>query len=166
MIFLERCWPANRHVSKNAPHDVKETVKAIRKVHKAHGSDKANRAYAEAMSDVDRKEWAECNGFVQVEGGHEWFVRFLGKTCICMTGGDCGLAAWEPLRVPYLDHTSYWQGEDGRKVLVAQPYGLRDLRELGAWADRHDLTIKVSAWSFYFPGRSLMIEVQRRGGEK
>jgi len=166
MTIIERYWPENRHIGKGATSEVKELVTSIRNVIEAYGTNIANRAYAEAMSDALRTEWAEDNGLVQVEGGHEWFVRFLGKTCICMSGGECGLAECEALGVPSLDHMSYWEAEDGRLVLVAQPYGLPNMRELEAWADRYDLLISVTVWSFYFPGRSLQIEVQRRGKRK
>src|SRR5947209_5818372 len=135
--FIERYWPANRF-GKNA------TV--------------------EAVSDAMRKEWAEQSGLDQVEGGHEWFVRFLGKTCICMAGGECGLADEEALGLhdwPNLDHNSYWEGQEGRQVLIAQPYrlALDEMRSLVECADRHDLTVGVSARSFYYPGESLLIEI-------
>jgi hypothetical protein len=162
--FRDVYWLANRHVGKNPTPNERKAVNAIRKVTEAHGTDKANRVCAEAMNESMRLEWAEQDGFIQVCGGHEWLVRFLGKTCICMTGDECGLLEIQELDLgPHLDHTSYWETAEGRMVIVGQPYGMScdQMFELAAWAKRNNLGLHISGWSYYFPGRSLMIEVER-----
>jgi hypothetical protein len=112
------------------------------------------------------QKWAERNRLVQVTGGHEWFVRFIGKTCVCAMGDECDLSGERALGLhdhPDLDHDSYWEDENGKQLLVVQPYSIdtSDIREWVDWADRHDLNVRISGESFYCPGQTLMIEITK-----
>jgi len=152
-------WPIGRFLSSTPTPRQLKAVRALRELVDAEGIDSVNCVYAEAVSERRLKEWTAKNG--REINGHRCTRRILDLRCNGGKGCDGG-----NYPVPGSDHVTFWRREGAPPIYVSQPYALTlsDTRDLVAYADRHNLDVTVSPYSFYFPGETLMIKVQRRGG--
>lgn len=129
------------------------TIEALRKV----DLDLASRIYAAAVAEkifqaFKKQGWKLLSergcGCLLLSGRHNW--RTVHN---------------ERCQIPGMDHTSCWKNPKGHRVLLTQPYGIYDgdLPELAAWAKKYDVRVHVDVeWSYYFPGRSIIIHLERR----
>jgi hypothetical protein len=157
---LEDCYFPPGRFSVRGSAIYEETIKVLRKLVKAEGIDAAQSAYATAVSDSIRKNWAKCNQATLDGGKGHWCVRMLlGETCRRQI---CG-----PDEIPALSHGSFWRRDGKPPLLVSQPYGLdlEDLRELVEVSDRYAFDVHVTAHSFWNAGNSMLIEIGREGNQ-
>jgi hypothetical protein len=71
----------------------------------------------------------------------------------CMRRGDC--------RPPGGDHLEIFRARDhSHYILVSHPYDLCNdtLNEMMYWAYKHNLTVRVTGFDWYFIGRTLRVE--------
>lgn len=129
-------------------------VEALRLVAEEEGLDPAQRAVAEALSELRQAAWIKRHGLEQSDGSIHW-LELLGRR----PGGEEQL-----LRLPGDDHVSLWLKGGKPDVYVSQPYalGVDTLREMARMADDHGLDVHVDAKSsWWFPGHTLFIEWRR-----
>ena len=57
-------------------------------------------------------------------------------------------------------HTTLWLVDGQARILITQPYSVRpcEMPKMHDFAERHGLTFSVSGFSWYYPGRTLMIQ--------
>ena len=99
---------------------------------------------------------------LQVTGegrGNKCLWRVVGRRCrrgyrfgTCLCYGDSG---------DWWDHPRLLRTAHG-PVLISQPYGVRDLTRLRAWAAEHGAVVEVHPErSWHYPGRTTLITVAR-----
>jgi hypothetical protein len=63
-------------------------------------------------------------------------------------------------RMPGLDHPSLFLMGGKAAVLISQPYGLSEVKELMLWASSRPVTVRFDEWpSWHFPGKTKLVEV-------
>lgn len=123
--------------------------------------DHSTRAGASAIAELLRAEWITQNK-VKPSRGRVCALRIVGKRHECQLPVHSGFCA------PACDHASLWNNEEGKPtVYVFHPYLLRtaDLAALAAFCNQWGLRAIVWGHSWYFPGRSLMVEIRKADGK-
>lgn len=126
------------------------------------GADLAERAFAQAMSPVLNREYA--NRRIPSRESLPCLHRLQGQTCMAPREWD-GRPCCDSAIPPGSDHLSSWKKKDGATILVSQPYGIRyeTLRELVAYCECHGLEADIDAYgSWHFPGHTLLVEVEKK----
>lgn len=110
-------------------------------------------------------------GELKLSSGHVCVQRLLGRRCLAQEdkyfdprlamehGGEF---ACHP---PTMDHAELWLCGGEPFSITWHPYDLRPegVRDLMAWLALHPtLDMTISAESWYFPGRSLLVELRRK----
>jgi hypothetical protein len=124
----------------------RETLAYLQRLLEAEGLDSVRRAFADAAADATKREFQEVRDLDrETRGGARYIARFR------FTGRGS-------------DHVCGWSRNGSRAVLVSQPYhlGSQEIIELAQAHILHDLDIRISSDSYYFPGRSLMIELWKK----
>lgn len=62
------------------------------------------------------------------------------------------------------DHSAVVNTEDGKKLIISQPYGLglENMEEISRLCREHGLNATVQAESPYYPGRSLLVVFKKK----
>ena len=128
-------------------------IKAIVNLAKVEGWDNAERAIAEAVGLSYLHEYEKRHDVRQGKsGGSGGLARLVG------TDIDVGLP------FPSGDHSDLWIRDGNVARASEQPYGPIDdtqLREMLAFCEKHALRMRISARSYHFAGRTLMIDLVR-----
>ncbi len=133
-----------------------KAVASLQELAAAEGVNKAERAFAEAVSDEIRRR--------ETEGLREstscCIKWLLGRRCYYHGGGN-DRHACEP---PATDHASLWNKNGKPEMFVSQPYGIswRQLRAIVAFCEAHGLEVSIDArGSWHFPGRTLRVTYRK-----
>lgn len=135
---------------KSIPEDHKRAVDALR------AAQLPDAAYAAAVVDEIKKTWAARWRLKESRTVPGCYHRLLGDT-------SC---QWACRDLPLVDHHSLWNRDGQPFVFVYHPYTELDtdsMRTLLRMSDEMGLEFRLSAESWYFPSRTLMIMVIRRG---
>ena len=122
------------------PSDLfKETARTLKNLLETEGFDSVSRAFATAVH-------------------HDLFESWKGKDHIKESKDEL---TWE--KFEGFDHPSVWLKDGKYSVYVSQPYDLHKdaLKRLVEFCEENQLTCHISTESWYFPSRTLMIEITK-----
>jgi hypothetical protein len=148
---------ANRFNSKQS-EKYKQAVTAMANLAASEGVDAANRAYAEATTEFTKENYAKSHHVKQAnENYHVCPTRLTKLRCTSTLRNPC----FE--KVPSGDHVTEWKQGRQTKIITSEPYGLafHQLRELVSFCDSSGLQADISADSWHFPGRTLLVEMRK-----
>lgn len=135
----------------------KKAVKAIRELMRERSKegdslDLANRAFAEAVAEGWRDLFIMSEGVKSRRTPHVCLSRLKGERCRPM---ECS----SPGGIPGKDHVSEWVKNRKTIMIVSQPYRLsyEDMMKTVEFCEANGLRADVSADSWYFPGRTLLV---------
>jgi hypothetical protein len=147
---------ANRFNSKQS-EKYKQAVNAMANLAASEGVDAANRAYAEATTVLTKENYAKTRDVKPTHPYHACPTRLLKLRCADSWDNPC----FE--KVPSGDHVTEWKQGAQTKIITSEPYGLafHQLRELVSYCDSSGLQADISADSWHFPGRTLLVEMRK-----
>lgn len=137
-------------------------IKAIRDLMETEGADKADRAFAEVMTEKKKEDFAKRHGVTRATGGI-CVRRLFGKRCTIGYPSD-PFGTGHACLPPGSDHISLWNKDGKASLLVSQPYGLayRTLKEIMAYCEKYGLEVRIDAnpcW--HFPGQVIGVIFQK-----
>lgn len=146
----------------------REAVRALQAVVAVAGPGvpTATQAFAEAVWEQHKTEYAASRGLTESKTNHACIRRLLGRQC--RSGGVEREARGDlpPCWPPGADHSSLWNRDGKPVVFVMQPYPMSyaTVRELVDFCERWGLQFSVSPWpSWHYPGAVVTLEITRTG---
>ena len=118
-----------------------ETLAHLRGLLQEEGLDTVHRVYADAAGAAIKQDFREYRDLDKETAPGE---RQIGT-----------------LKNPPGDHFTGWTRDGKRMLLLSQPYHINgdDLLELAMGAKAHGLDLRISAESYYFPGKAILVEL-------
>jgi hypothetical protein len=104
------------------------------------------------LSDQIRDAWAQKHELTRCDGRQTW-MRLIKRSHIPVLHES----------LPHDDHCSLWQRGSTPIAWVSQPYGVYDVAEMVAAAERHGLEFTISARSWWYPGATLLVVWTKAG---
>ena len=114
-------------------------------------TDETRAIVRQAERDFDR--WLERTGARPSQARSLCGHGLIRRTCPHL-GLRVGLCT-----IPGLDHASFWNLPDGRRVVVHHPYSLPDAEEVAAFDAAWGTWTVIQPGSWYNPGATLQVEV-------
>ena len=121
------------------------------------------RVMACAVADRWKQAWVDRYGLKE-SGGAVSFARLVGRrrhaNSLPRRRSDR-----PPLYPPCCDHPTLWLRDGKPAVFVSQPYHLNndELHKLMGLCTAWGVTLRISTWSWYFPGSTFLVEMWAPG---
>lgn len=133
------------------------TITVLSTLLEIEGLDTVNRAFADVANSEIR--YQQTKGLHKRQQSHVCVSRLQGKSkCPNSPENPC----FSP-DFPGKDHVTEWVKEGKTVKIISQPYYLsfEDMKKLIQYCDKNGLRADISAHSWHFPGRTILIDLSK-----
>lgn len=126
------------------------------------GIDVVSRAFAEAVSERIRENYLKARGLKETHG-ERCIQRLRGVHCKYWKGNNSC-----ECRPPDDDHAELLIKGGAPHVYISQPYGIGgvvSLRKIIAFCEKYGFDVDITAYSWWFPSQTLLLEYTKMGKE-